>query len=41
VALTPRLALVLNAALEVRIMRRDLQPVALWPLVGLGAALRL
>lgn len=40
-ALTPRLALVLNAALEVRIMRRDLQPVAPWPLLSLGAALRL
>jgi hypothetical protein len=40
-ALTPRLALVLNAALDVRIMRRDFQSVALWPLVGLGAALRL
>ncbi len=40
-ALTPRLALVLNAALDVRIMRRDLQPVALWPVVGLGAAFQL
>jgi hypothetical protein len=40
-ALTPRLALVLDAALEVRILRRDLQPVAPWPLLSLGAALRL
>ena len=31
----------LDAALEVRIMRRDHQPVALWPLLGLGAALSL